>query len=395
MSGMMFHAKYRDTLLAAALLCAAAALLIYPQAALQAARDGLCLCANVIIPSLFPFFVLSSLAVELGMAQQLGRLLEGVMRPLFRVDGTGACALVLGFVGGYPVGARTAISLYRSGQLSQIQTQRLLAFCNNSGPAFILGVVGAGVFSSSRVGLLLYLVHMAASLCVGILFRFYGGRETERQQPAGSTTVRTVRFSAAFTSAVAQAVSSILSICAFVVLFAVVLRLLTLSGALTLPARLLALLLRPVGVDERQAQLLLSGLLEVTSGVTSLSSLSSAHVSMAAFMLGWAGLSVHCQVLSFLSDSDLSPGTYLAGKAVHGLLCALFTGALTRFFPLPKPVSGYLAQEMSGLSGLEFTPVFALCMACAWLLFLLLFSLTVHVDRRKKKSGGKAEKNQV
>lgn len=392
---LLISAKYRNIFLGTALLCAAAALLIYPQSALESAQEGLALCANVIIPSLFPFFVLSALAVELGMAQHLGRLLEGIMRPLFRVDGVGACALVLGFVGGYPVGARTAISLYRSGQLSRIQTQRLLAFCNNSGPAFILGVVGAGVFSSSRVGLLLYLVHMAASVCVGILFRFYGGREPIRQRPSGDTAVRTVRFSSAFTTAVTQAVSSILSICAFVVLFAVVVRLLTLSGALALPARLLAAIAHPLGVDERQATLLLSGLLEVTSGITSLSSNSAAHVSMAAFMLGWAGLSVHCQVLSFLADSDLSSGTYLAGKALHGALCALFTGLLARLFPFPQPVSGYLVQEAAGLSNLNFAPVFTLCLVCAWLLFLALFSLTVRGSRTRKKSGGKTGSNQL
>ncbi len=390
---LLVSTKYRDVFLATALLCAAATLLLYPQSALQAAREGLTLCANVIIPSLFPFFVLSGLAVELGMAQHLGRLLEGVMRPLFRVDGVGACALVLGFVGGYPVGARTAISLYRSGQLSRLQTQRLLAFCNNSGPAFILGVVGAGVFSSSGVGLVLYLVHMAASVCVGLLFRFYGGREPAGQRPCGGTPLRTVRFSAAFTASVAQALSSILSICAFVVLFAVVVRLLTLSGALTFTARLLAILLHPLGVDERQTALLLSGLLEVTSGVTSLSSGSAAHVSMAAFMLGWAGLSVHCQVLSFLADSDLSSGTYLTGKALHAALCALFTGLLTRLFPFPQPVSGYLVQEAAGLSGLDFAPVFTLCLVCAWLLFLALFSLTVRGTR--KKSGGKTRQNQL
>ena len=382
----LLSARYRDTLAAVGLLCAAAALLFYPQHALQAARDGLALCGNVIVPSLLPFFVLSGLAVELGMAQQLGRALERVMQPLFRVDGVGACALVLGFVGGYPVGARTAISLYRSGQLSRVQTQRLLAFCNNSGPAFILGVVGAGVFSSSRVGLLLYLVHMAASLCVGVLFRFYGGRKTHAPAcPRCGTPVRTVRLSAAFTTAVAQAVSSILSICAFVVLFAVVVQLLTRCGLLTLLARPLAALLHPLGVDERQAHLLLTGLLEVTAGVTSLSGPSSAHVSMAAFLLGWAGLSVHCQVLSFLADSDLSSGTYLAGKAVHGLLCALFTGLLTRLFPFPQPVSGYLTQAISGLTGLEFVPVFALCAVCAWLLFLLFFALTLRAGRTRKK----------
>ena len=83
--------------------------------------------------------------VELGLSRCLGRLLHPIMAPLFRVNGSCAAALALGFVGGYPVGARTAIQLYQQGQCSKTEAQRLLAFCNNSGPAFILGAVGAGV----------------------------------------------------------------------------------------------------------------------------------------------------------------------------------------------------------------------------------------------------------
>ena len=162
------------------LLCAALALVLWPGEAMGAMRDGLKLCGNVIIPSLFPFFVLSSLVVELGMSRYLGRLLEGVMAPLFRVGGACSSALALGFVGGYPVGARTAIALYENGQCSKTEAERLLAFCNNSGPAFILGVVGTGIFASSRAGLLLYLAHIAASLCVGLLFRFYRPGEGPR-----------------------------------------------------------------------------------------------------------------------------------------------------------------------------------------------------------------------
>lgn len=57
------------------------------------------------------------------------------------------------------------------------------------------------------------------------------------------------------------------------------------------------------------------------------------RLSMAAFMLGWAGLSVHCQVLAFLGDSGLSLRTYLTGKLLHGGLSALFTALLVRRFP--------------------------------------------------------------
>ena len=163
MSRLLSKERVRDLLLGLALLCATLALMLYPQPSMEAAKSGLALCYNVIIPSLFPFFVLSSLVVELGLAGYLGRLLEGLMRPLFHVSGACASAFALGFIGGYPVGAKTAISLYENGMCTKTEAERLLAFCNNSGPAFILGVVGAGVFASSRVGVLLYLAHAAAS----------------------------------------------------------------------------------------------------------------------------------------------------------------------------------------------------------------------------------------
>ena len=191
--------QYRELLLALGLLCAALALVLWPGEAMGAMRDGLKLCGNVIVPSLFPFFVLSSLVVELGMSRYLGRLFQPVMAPLFRVNGACASALALGFVGGYPVGARTAISLYQNGQCSKTEAERLLAFCNNSGPAFIFGVVGAGVFGSGTLGLLLYLVHMAASLLVGLLFRFYRPGEGPRRGRLQGAQFQTASFPAAFT----------------------------------------------------------------------------------------------------------------------------------------------------------------------------------------------------
>lgn len=384
---ILARAKYRALLPALGLLCAAAGLLTYPQQSMQAARQGLDLCANVIVPSLFPFFVLSSLVVELGMAGWLGRALERVMYPLFRVSGAGAGALVLGFVGGYPVGARTAIRLYEKGLCSRAETERLLAFCNNSGPAFILGVVGVGVFGSSRVGLLLYLVHMAAGLLVGLVFRFHGPAAAPRPRSA-PVPIHTVRFSRAFTHSVTGSARSVLSICAFVVLFGVVIRLLVLCGAMDRAAACLELL----GLDPALSRRLLTGLVELSSGVTSLSPGGDpAHqIPLAAFLLGWAGLSVHCQVLSFLADSDLHMGTYLTGKLLHGLFSALLTLLVTRLFPLSMPVSSYLADQVDSLAQLDFTYALSICTACAWTLWVFFLAVTVYMVGRCKKRGGKA-----
>ena len=96
---------------------------------------------------------------------------------------------------------------------------------------------------------------------------------------------------------------------------------------------------------------------------------------MAAFLLGWAGLSVHCQVLSFLGDSGLSPRTYLAGKLLHGGLSALFVAGLARLLPLEAPVSDYLAQQVADIASAEFSSALALSVASAWLVFLVFFFL--------------------
>ena len=383
--------QYRELLLALGLLCAALALVLWPGEAMGAMKDGLKLCGNVIVPSLFPFFVLSSLVVELGMSRCLGRLFQPVMAPLFRVNGACASALALGFVGGYPVGARTAISLYQNGQCSKTEAERLLAFCNNSGPAFIFGVVGAGVFGSGALGLLLYLVHMAASLLVGLLFRFYRPGEGPRRGRLQGAQFQTASFPAAFTHSVTGALSSTLNICAFVLFFTVTIRMLSLTGVLTGLARLLSLLFGPLGFDQSWARRLLTGVLEVSSGVSSLTDGSlSGRLSMAAFMLGWAGLSVHCQVLSFLGGSGLSVRPYLGGKLLHGGLAALLTALLVQVFPLEAPVSSYLAAQVEGIAELDFSTALTISIVCAWVLWLLFFAAAaaaVGKTSRKRRGG--------
>lgn len=391
MSKLLSRQGVRDLCLGLGLLCATLALMFWPQEAMEAAREGLRLCYNVILPSLFPFFVLSALVVDLGLAGYIGRALEGIMRPLFNVPGACASAFALGFVGGYPVGARTALSLYQKGMCTKTEAERLLAFCNNSGPAFILGVVGAGVFASSKVGLLLYLAHAAASVCVGFLFRFYK-REEKRRERRASPTFEAERITVAFTGAIKNSFLSTLNICAFVVFFTVVIKLLFLSGLLPGLAGVLGALLSPMGFSTQWAERLLTGLIELTSGVWTLTGAGtmSGKLSMAAFLLGWAGLSVHCQVLSFIGGSGLSVKTYIGGKLLHGGLSALFIGLLLRFFPLEEPVAAYLAEQVEGIAGVDFSSALTISLAAAWIMWLLFFlaaAAAVGKTSRKRRKG--------
>ena len=382
MGRIVGKAQYRDGLLGLGLLWAALALILWPEQSMAAMRDGLKLCGNVILPSLFPFFVLASLVVELGMSRYLGKLFEPIMVPLFRVNGSCSSALALGFVGGYPVGARTAIQLYENGQCSRTEAERLLAFCNNSGPAFILGVVGAGVFGSGAAGLLLYLAHLLASLLVGILFRFYKPSDGP-MRCRGTPQFQAASFPAAFTRSVTGALQSALNICSFVLFFTVFLRILSYAGVLTGLSSLIAALLSPLGMDQLWAERLLTGLLEISSGVSSLTNGSmTGRLSMAAFMLGWAGVSVHCQVLAFLGDSGLSMHTYIFGKLLHGGLSSLIAALLCRLFPMSSPVSYYLAEQAEAIAHLDFHQALTISAVSAWAVWVLFLTLAAWMVKK-------------
>lgn len=364
----------------------------YSRETSESVCQGLDLCARVLIPSLFPFFVVSSLAVSTGLAGVIGRAMERPMRALFRVPGACAPAFALGLVGGYPVGAKTAIALYQQKLCTKTEAERLLSFCNNSGPAFILGIAGASVFASAKAGILLYVCHVLASILVGLVFRFYGRRE-----PGGAAGGRMAAESRPFGPALADSVrqsgASIVNICAFVVFFTVAIRLLNVMGVLPAASSLLGALLSPLGLDPAYAERIISGILELTTGIWSLTGAGgplSARLAVAAFMLGWAGLSVHCQVLSFLSDSGLSVAPYVGGKMLHGLFSAALTWCAACLVPFEVTTSAGLSAHIATLNSLRFGPALlcslAACLAvwCAFWLLSRLLSTKKHCKRRRK-----------
>lgn len=298
--------KLKNALLLALLAAFAAALVLCPAEASDAARQGLSLCLQTVLPSLFPFFVLSSLCVSAGAADALGHLLEPVMRPLFRLSGAGAAAVVLGLVGGYPVGARTAAELYRGGAVSKDEAERLLCFCNNAGPGFVLGVCGGAVLQSARAGLCLCLVHTASAILTGMALCRLGGASRSRARGDGAPRrPRRPGGAAVFPAAVRDSFAAVWSVCGYVVLFAVLLRFFT----LLLPARIAA----------SRASPLLLGCVELTNGVLSLPPDRGGFV-LCAVLLGWGGLSVHAQTLSVLEDTGLAARWYFPGKVLQALL---------------------------------------------------------------------------
>lgn len=305
-----------------AALCALLEMILAPQQMIDSARYALRLCAELIIPSLFPFFVVSGLLNRLGFSARLAGRLSRPAARLYGISGAGATALFMGLIGGYPLGAAYIADMRRQGLISAEEGERLMGFCNNSGPAFLIGSIGAGVFGSARLGLGLYIIHILSALITGLFFRGSGRYKSQLPhlpESRGSALIDSVR----------QAAQSILSVCGFIVCFCVIIGLMDAGGYFSLFVGRLASL---TGLELHAARALLSGVLELGSGIGAMRGLSPSPVNLAiaAGIVGWGGVSVHFQTYAVLAESDIKGDLHLTGR----LICCAVSSALGYIFGL-------------------------------------------------------------
>lgn len=286
------------------------------------AIDSMNICFSMIIPTLFPFFICSGLLIYSGFCESLAKVFRFCMMPLFRVNPAGSSAFILGIVSGYPLGAITAGELYANQYISKTEAERLLAFCNNSGPLFILGSVGLAVYSNLRYGIMLYVFHVLSAITVGIVFSFY--KRSSYTAPKSTMTSPQRSVGEIFSTALNQAIQNILIVCGAVVFFSVISR--------------IALGLLPLN---QYFMSIAKGLMEFVTGTISIADLTipiSQKLILTAFIVGFAGLSVHVQVMAVISKYHLSLVPYILGKLLHGIIAAFYTFLYLKFHPITETV---------------------------------------------------------
>lgn len=333
---------WKRIVLALGIGSAAGALLLHPQATAAAVARGLQVCACSILPALFPFFIVTELWVRLGFAQTLGRVTGSIVERVLHLPGSTASALLLGVLGGYPVGVRTVAALKKQGIISKEEAEAALRICNNAGPAFLFGIVG-NLIGGSGHALLLWGIHLAAALLIGLLLRPpvrpQGGSKLPSQPPEA--------FLPALTKAVTQGSQTALQVCGFVLFFSILVSFF------------------PESARDSVWGTAILGSLELAGGFSLLGGLHlpwETRFIMSAALLGWGGLCVHCQSLAAIYEAGLSGRSYLVGKLLHSLVS---TALACLIAPRCAPVSGFSSAPSPFL-------VPAISMLLAWAIVLVL-----------------------
>ncbi len=325
----------KENLLSIIFILFTISLLVFSNSNLSAAKTGLALWVNSVVPSLFPFFIATELLSYTNVISILGSFLNGFMRPIFNVPGEGSFPFIMGIISGYPTGAKIVSKFKKDGICTPIEAERLLAFTNNSGPLFIVGTVGISLFGNVEIGILLLITHILACLTVGFLFRFWKYNKKENTSVISNSKSQNISNASISSlgkilgASITSATRTVVLIGGFVVLFSVIISIINSSGILNIFCKIINPILLVLNISPEFSSGLISGIIELTNGVSLITSVSikaiSVNILFCAFLLGFGGISVVLQVFSIVSEADISIKPYIIGKILQAIFATLYT----------------------------------------------------------------------
>lgn len=283
-------------------------LLRYPSLSLEYASTGLNLWLKKMVPTLLPFMILSGIMIRMDLTESFVTILHPLLHRLFGTSKNGSYTIIMGFLCGFPMGARIVGELYESGRLSREESASLLYFCNNIGPIYFLSYVVPvlGIEKPLIPFLIMYGIPMLYGL---ILFRvlplFQKRDKTASLTAASYQSSQSSRMPllAAIDSSVLSGLIGIAKLGGYMVFF-----------------NLLNIVFVPFHHVSKDLLNLYQCILEITSGIN--------HSGQSLYypiliLLPFGGFSCIAQTYSMISRTDLSVHTYVFHKVIQTALTAL------------------------------------------------------------------------
>ncbi len=281
-------------------LALAIIMIIFGKALRGGIYTGLLFSLQTIIPTLFPFFILSDLWSATFHIKD-GGIVSKVFERIFRINGVALLAFLSGMICGFPVGVKAATELYQKKKISKNELEHLCGFVNNPSVAFVISGVGAGILGNVKLGVLLYLDILLSSFTVGVIFR------PKAKIHKNNEYISEQKFN--LVDSIKNATMTSLNVIAYIIFF---------SGLIGLLSSF---------VQSSSTTALISSFFEVSNAVKLLSELSTqgqaTRLIFIAFALGFSGLSVHMQAFAFFPH-EISRRKYLIMKLAQGCFSMIY-----------------------------------------------------------------------
>ena len=302
--------KFFPYLTTVAVVLVMACFLAFPARYTGLVLEGATLFAVCVMPATLPFLLLTAILTRQKLFQRAAGRIAPLARKAFRVSGAGGLCAVLSALSGYPVGARTVYDLYSRGAITKQETFRIACLSSTSGPMFLVGAVGAGMFKSALIGWILFTAHLLGVYLVCFLLRYTAKKSTASEVPALS-------FGNGDGNPLMDSVLSVLAVGGAIAIFY------AFSGIVRDALNL-------AGLTNGFLSATVTGLIEMTSGCKLCSEIRNLYsVALSAFLVTFGGGCVLVQQTTFLSRAGVKVLPFIAVKFLQGITAALFALGFT------------------------------------------------------------------
>ena len=345
-----------------------------PNLCIASIYNGLSVWAKCVVPSLLPFMFFTKLLTNLNFLQKITNKFSKLNSKLFNAPPISAHIFLMSIISGYPVGAKMIAEYHKMGILSANDTNKLCTFCSTSGPLFIIGSVGTAMIGSAKIGYIIFVSHILGAILNGILFRNLWknkdiNNETKSQQESfakinikcitesydenissinkldksnydkinsninifNNNKIEKQNSQNMLASSMTDTILSCLTVGGYIAIaFLVVDIFLDLN--LFFPITKLLELLR---ISPNITNNVLSGITEVSKGCLLISNLNISQTliaTLSSFLIGFGGICVFLQAITFLSEAGVNKKFYIFQKITHGLISSTITFLLCLIF---------------------------------------------------------------
>ena len=292
-------------------------MLLSPAKFISQALNGISAWSLNVLPSILPFMFFTKLLSSLDCMPTITKPFSKVCKKLFKTPPISAYTFLMAILSGYPVGSKMVADLYIQRKITQEEAFKMTSFCSTSGPMFIVGAVGIGMFKSSKIGYILFISHLVGALINGIAFRNFklkSKTETTRNESQVPTPLQSTSLSDIITNST----FSILSVGCIITIFFVVIECF---------APLFYLFSPPLSA-------FFQGTIEITKGCFELAQLPYPFLAttLTSFIISFGGISTIVQSVTMLEKVKMPVKLFVFQKILHATFSCIITVILLFLF---------------------------------------------------------------
>ncbi|TAH75147.1 MAG: transporter [Anaerolineaceae bacterium] len=308
--------KYKSKLLKGFVLFFFILMFLFPYSSYKGASSGLMLWFLNVLPTLLPFIIVSNLMIRINIAGKISNILYPVFGRLFRVSPNGCYPILIGFLSGLPMGAKSTADLATEGKIDHKEAHFLLSMCNNASPIFIMNYIAINQLKIPRMRLALFVIIYGSSILSAIIYRNYLNHYNKKTQAYSDINIATagveskyksVRFSFdILDKSIMNGFEVVTKIGGYIILFSI-----------------LAQIINEIGPSFSFYKAILMGILEITTGIDQICKIhmdSNIKIVLVSFIASFGGLSGLAQTKSVLGESRLSIKTYIYVKMLSAII---------------------------------------------------------------------------